>query len=101
MGDITIKPAGNKSRFGYRGKKQRYSVFKAGVNQKWAPVDEKLTRDLCAEHDLVPEAFLCKTDNPNKQWTYAYIRCQKALGNLPCIDDFESAGRIWQKGNRR
>lgn len=77
MNDIKIRPSGNKSRFGYRGKKQRYAVYKAEWNQKWAPVEEKETRELCERHDLNPEDFLRENDNPNRKWFYACIRVER------------------------
>lgn len=81
MKDINIKPAGNKSRFGNRGKKLRYAVFKAQWNQKWLPVEEQECRKLCEKYGLIPEGFLCETDNPNRKWTYAWIRIKRATRN--------------------
>lgn len=79
--DIQIRPAGNKSRFGYRGKKLRYAVYKAEYNQKWQPVEEKELKELCDKHGLLPEQFLNPNDNPNRKWTYALVRFELAMAH--------------------
>jgi hypothetical protein len=42
----------DKSRFAFRGKKLRYSVFRAKVNTHWERVYEEMTRNICALHGL-------------------------------------------------
>jgi len=76
---IKIRPAGDKSRFGNRGKKVRYAVFKAQWNQKWAPFEENECRKLCEKHGADPEAFINKDDNPNRKWCYALMRAEKVF----------------------
>ena len=79
MEQVKIKPRGSKCRFGYRGKKLRYSVFKAEWNQKWLPFEQGLFLRLCEKHELNPEDFLCDTDNPNRKWSYALHRLRKVV----------------------
>jgi hypothetical protein len=77
--EFETKPVGNKSRFGYRGAKERYNRFKSDLNQKWAPYEEKFCRDMCEKHNLDPESFIRAEDNPNRKWHYAYHRVRKFL----------------------
>ena len=81
MEKIEIKPSGNKSRFGRRGPKQRYAVYKAKWNQAYLPVEEKQTRELCEKHNLIAEDFLDENDNPNRKWSYALIRAMRLVHN--------------------
>jgi hypothetical protein len=77
--DIQIKPAGNKSRFGHRGAKKRYSVFRAERNQFWLPHEEEDFKKLCEKHKLDQEQFFREDDNPNRKWSYALHRARKFL----------------------
>ncbi len=83
MEKLIIKPSGNKSRFGYRGPKKRYSTFKAEWNQKWLPVEEELTKRLCEQHGLNPEDFIDLEDNSNRKWFYALDRVEKLVKKMP------------------
>lgn len=77
--DFKIKPAPNKSRFGYRGSKKRYSVFKAEYNEKWHPYDKEQFEKLCAKHNLNQEQFFLESDGKNRKYYYALIRCIKHI----------------------
>jgi hypothetical protein len=45
----------NKERCVYRGKRQRYAVWRGEDNQKWERCFEELVRRLCEYNDLVVE----------------------------------------------
>lgn len=85
MDNVKVKPAGNKSRFGYRGKKLRYAVFKAQWNQKWSPYEEKQLKEQCAVLGIDPEQFIDPDDNPNRKWSYALMRFERIYINGPNV----------------
>ena len=60
----------NKERKGFRGKKQRYSVWKAEYNQKWERCYEEKVRSLCAEHNLNVADWLVDVtpDTVRRRW---------------------------------
>jgi len=81
--EIVLRPAGNKSRFGYRGKKKRYAVFKAECNQKWAPFEQTQFLSLCEENGVDSALFLRDSDNKNRKWSLVLFRLERFLGMYP------------------
>jgi hypothetical protein len=71
-----------KSRFGYRGPKQRYSVFKAERNQKWMPFEEEEFHRRCERYDLDPDQFLSEEDGPNRKWARGLSRLRDYVKNV-------------------
>jgi len=61
----------NKERAGYRGKKQRYAVFRAEYNQKWLNNEEKVFKQECDRHNLEYDQFIDVKANPNCKWREA------------------------------
>lgn len=87
--DFKIKPADNKSRFGYRGSKKRYSVFRAEWNQKWLPLEKEEFEELCTKHNLEQTQFFKETDGRNRKYSYALRRCRKHIKEQ-CTDSSEN-----------
>lgn len=79
--EIKVRPAGNKSRFGYRGNKKRYSVFRAERNKKWSPLEEAEFKELCEKYSLEPSQFISDTDK-NRKWSYALKRCERHIDRM-------------------
>ena len=48
----------NKERLGYRGKKQRYAVWRAEYNQKWENTFKQVVEAICSYNNLVVEEHM-------------------------------------------
>lgn len=48
----------SKRRFGYRGKKQRYSAFRAERNKNWEKFNEEMSRQICIDNGLNIEDYV-------------------------------------------
>lgn len=72
----------NKSRLGCRGKKMRYSVFRAEQNRKWSPFEEAWARAACEKHGLDVESFFDPEDKPNRKWWHVWRRVRKATKEI-------------------
>jgi len=76
---IIIRKKENKERCGYRGKKLRYSVWKAEYNNKWEKRDEETVHKTCLKYGLDPETFIVRSDPERDMWTNASRRLVKYL----------------------
>jgi hypothetical protein len=64
----------NKERCAYRGKKQRYSVWRAEHNQKWETLYEAMSCRICDDNDLVIEDEKSKEERNTWNHTYHDLR---------------------------
>lgn len=60
----------NKERCAYRGRKMRYSVWRARYNQVWEEVYEKMSRRICSDHNLVLDDHI--SEEPRNTWNHTY-----------------------------
>jgi hypothetical protein len=64
----------NKERCGYRGKKQRYSVWRAEQNSAWEKLNKAMVETLCEDNKLNLNDFLSKEERNTWEHTYDNIR---------------------------
>ena len=60
----------NKERCAYRGKKQRYAVWRAEYNAKWEVYHEAVCRRICDDNNLVLEDHMSK--EKRNTWDHTY-----------------------------
>lgn len=65
-----IRKIVNKERCGYRGKKQRYSVWRAELNKKWERADEAMVRRICQDNNL--DIDECMSQEKRNTWEHTY-----------------------------
>jgi len=58
----------NKQRHGYRGVKQRYSVWRAEYNQKWEKSDKDLVERICRDNELNLCDYFVGDENERTPW---------------------------------
>ncbi len=64
----------NKERVGFRGKKKRYSVFRAELNQKWERCMEEQVKKLCEDNDLNVEEQMVEDERIPWEHTWDKLR---------------------------
>lgn len=69
-----IRKIKNKERCGYRGKKQRYAVWRAKQNANWETLNKAMVETLCKDNNLSLEDFLSKEKRNTWEHTYDNIR---------------------------
>lgn len=68
----------NKERLAWRGKKQRYSVFKARHNRMWETIHERMVLQICKDNGLRFEDYF--KDDKRVPWETTYDYLTKELG---------------------
>ena len=66
----------NKERLGFRGPKQRSSVFRAELNQKWEVVFKSLVRHVCDDNDLVVEEHM--VNDERIPWEHTWRKLEES-----------------------
>lgn len=69
-----IRKIRNKRRCGFRGKKMRYSVWRAKYNQMWGRAYEVMARRICDDNDLNVEDHISTEERNTWDHTYRDLR---------------------------
>lgn len=94
-----IRKIKNKNRPGFRGKKLRYSVWRACNNKTWEIANESMARRICEDNDLNVEEHLSAEkrnkwehtyDDLRKKGYYANVSIKEMIGDSGLLDELAS-----------